>query len=95
MEVRCQVVEQFNTAECILQGSVNFSVYHNLSLILITSLTSFNTPNAVQWHQKCSFKPDPIVIRELYRQVSCLEANPVYSLFSPHMSQNPVVELMV
>ena len=33
MEVWCQDLEKFHTAECILQGSVYFSVYQNVSLI--------------------------------------------------------------
>jgi len=37
----CQVVEKFHTAECLLQGSVYFSVYHNLSLILNTNIYTF------------------------------------------------------
>lgn len=32
----CQILEKFNTPECILQGSIYFSVYHNFSVVLIT-----------------------------------------------------------
>jgi len=39
--------KKFHTAECLLQGSVYFSVYHNLSLTLNTNIYIF-------LHLKCS-----------------------------------------
>ena len=38
---------KIQTAECILQGSIYISVYHNLSLILMTDFYIFNISNAV------------------------------------------------
>ena len=70
-KVSCQVVEKIHIAECILQGSFNFSVYHSLSIILITDICIFYHPKcsthcrkrtqktcqSSQWHRKCIYMP--------------------------------------
>ena len=53
MDVWCQDVEKFHTAECILHGSVYFSVYQNVSLIDYWYL-HFLTPQMQYTVQECS-----------------------------------------
>ena len=51
MGVQCQVVEQFHSADCMLQGMFIF-LYNIIYLLL-----SFNNPHCEisQWHKKCIF----------------------------------------